>query len=439
MAPSPRPNGTLPADAPVAPHETHNLLVLALNQVMFRIGWMFKTETVIIPAFLDTICGAGWMRGFLPVLSRLGQSIPQLFLVAPLRRIRKMKWAFAGVILGMCIPFGTLAIVNYFLAGDYPWWLAWFYLALYFLFFVFGGLNNLSFGMLQGKLIRPTRRGRLLWISSFFGTIPAILITLWLMPGWLRSDPPAFHLIFAMVAVCMFFSALLVLLAKESPDNMQSDKRKTNSTIREVLAVFRADANLRRLIFIMMLSNSGMLLFPHYQAFGRESLGLGGGHLAIWIAVQSASVGCLSIIIGYLADRHGYRITLQLLIITGTLAPLLAIGITSLPGVWGGKLFFLVYASMGVAPLGIRATTNYTLEICEPDQQARYLSTVILVGAIPFLFSPLVGLLIDLIGFSPVFLFSVVLILCAAVLSFRLDEPRHRLEFEEVEPASIDG
>jgi Na+/melibiose symporter-like transporter len=420
---------------------------LALNQVLFRIGWMFKTETVIVPAFLDAVSGAGWMRGFLPVLNRLGQSIPQLFLVSHLKSVPKKKWAFAVVIVGMSLPFGVLAIVNYFVAGNYSWWLGWLFLFLYFLFFVFGGLNNLSFGTLQGKLIRPTRRGRLLWISSFFGTIPAIIATLWLMPGWLKTDPghpPAFDRIFAMVAVCMFVSALLVLLVKERPDTIRSEKRETDGTIREIIGVLRANANLRRLILVIILANSGMLLFPHYQAFGHEILGLAdghlaGGHLAIWVVVQSASVGCLSILVGRLADRRGYRITLQLLIIAGTIAPLLAVGIAALPSLWGGRLFFLVYVAMGVAPLGIRATTNYTLEICEPDQHARYLSTVILVGAFPFLFSPLVGLLIDLFGFSPVFFLSSILILCAAALSLGLEEPRHHLKSDELEPVSLDS
>lgn len=423
----------------IASHETHNLVILAINQMVFRIGWMFKTETVIVPAFLDAISGAGWMRGFLPVLNRFGQSIPQLFWASRLREIRKKKWAFAGVLLGMSIPFGILAVVSYTISGKYPWWLMWLYLGLYFLFFVFAGLNNLSFGTLQGKLIRPTRRGALLWVSSFFGTMPAIAITLWLMPDWLRGDPPAFDAIFAMVALCMFVSALIVLLAKEPSDGIYLERQKMGGAIREVVEVFRADANLRRLILVVMLANSGTLLFPHYQALGRESLGLGGGHLAIWVVVQSASVGCLSILVGGLADRRGYRITLQFLTVAGAIAPILAIGIVSLPDLSGGRLFFLVYASMGVGPLGIRAMTNYTLEICETEQHARYLSTVILVGTLPFLFSPVVGLLIDLIGFIPVFLFVTILILWGAILSLGLDEPRHRLESEEIDPASIDG
>lgn len=423
----------------IAPHETHNLAVLALNQIIFRVGWMFKTETVIIPAFLDLISGAGWMRGFLPVLSRLGQSIPQLFWASKLRKVRKKKWAFSGVIIGMSIPFAVLAIVSCAVKGNYPSWFAWLYLGLYFSFFVFGGLNQLSFGTLQGKLIRPTRRGALLWLSSFFGMIPAIGFTLWLMPVWLRSDPPAFDRIFAMVAVCLFFSALTVLLAKESVDATPAKLKETDGTIREVIRVLRADANLRRLVVVAMLANSSMLLVPHYQALGRESLGLGGASLAVWVVVQSISVGCLSVLVGSLADRRGYRITLQLLIVASAIPPIIAIAIVSLPSAVGRDLFLLVYVTMGVLPLGIRAMTNYTLEICEPDQHTRYLSTVILVGAVPFLFSPLVGLLIDWIGFSPVFLFTTLLTLSGAVLSLGLDEPRHRLESDEIESVSIDG
>ena len=43
--------------------ESRNLLALAAFQVLLRIGWIFKTETVIMPDFLDAIAGAGWIRG----------------------------------------------------------------------------------------------------------------------------------------------------------------------------------------------------------------------------------------------------------------------------------------------------------------------------------------------------------------------------------------
>ena len=56
--------------------EPRNLVVLVVYQVLLRVGWIFKTETVIMPSFLDMVGGAGWLRGCLPILSRFGQSAP---------------------------------------------------------------------------------------------------------------------------------------------------------------------------------------------------------------------------------------------------------------------------------------------------------------------------------------------------------------------------
>ena len=35
------------------PHEKRNLIVFGLNQILMRLGWMFKSESVVIPAFIE--------------------------------------------------------------------------------------------------------------------------------------------------------------------------------------------------------------------------------------------------------------------------------------------------------------------------------------------------------------------------------------------------
>ena len=67
------------------PHEKRNLVVFALNQILMRLGWMFKAESVVIPAFIDIYTSSGTIRGLLPLILRIGQSLPQ-FLVA--QRVR---------------------------------------------------------------------------------------------------------------------------------------------------------------------------------------------------------------------------------------------------------------------------------------------------------------------------------------------------------------
>ena len=52
-----------------------------------RLGWMFKSESVVIPAFIDVYTSSGTIRGLLPLILRIGQSLPQ-FLVA--QRVAQM-------------------------------------------------------------------------------------------------------------------------------------------------------------------------------------------------------------------------------------------------------------------------------------------------------------------------------------------------------------
>src|SRR4051794_12291200 len=76
------------------PHERWNFLTLIVYQVLMRTGWIFKTESSIMPAVLDSFAAYGtpasalsWLRGPLPLLNRFGQSVPPLMMA---RRIKVM-------------------------------------------------------------------------------------------------------------------------------------------------------------------------------------------------------------------------------------------------------------------------------------------------------------------------------------------------------------
>ena len=74
-----------PADSAVVdeprPHEQRNFLLMVIYQVVMRTGWIFKTESVIMPAVLDVLSGnSDVLRGWLPFLNRFGQSVPPLLM-----------------------------------------------------------------------------------------------------------------------------------------------------------------------------------------------------------------------------------------------------------------------------------------------------------------------------------------------------------------------
>jgi uncharacterized membrane protein len=423
-----------PSHPQIETRQPRNLFLLAAHQIVLRVGWIFKTESVIMPAFLDQLAGAGWIRGCLPVLSRLGQGIPPLFAANYLRARRLKKRALAALAALMGIPFLVLSLAWVLSGGVGGAWMPGLFLTLYFAFFVLYGLYLVSFGTVQGKLIRPARRGYLIVLSTFWGAIPATLVAFWLMPGWLESSPRRWDYMFGFAGICFLLSGGIALMSSEPSDDGTPPRPHRSGALSDTIRVLRDDANLRRLVCVAVLFATGLIVFPHYQAFareelvqaevGREELGLSGVQLVVWVVAQNAAVALFSLVVGPLADRRGYRLVLRLLIFGSAAAPAFAVSLIRLPNHLGEDLFWLVFVALGIMPLVHRTLLNYALEICTPDAHARYQSVVTLGVVLPFLLSPAVGWLIDAIGFQPVFTATIVLILLSGLMTFRLDEPR---------------
>ncbi len=408
----------------VGRNEPYNLAVLALNAVVFRVGWIFKTESVIMPAFLDSVAGAGWLRGMLPVLNRVGQSVPPFLLARRISLAPYKKRIFVLALFGEALPFLGLALTVSLVGGRTTPWLAMAFLAFYGIYFGFIGLAQISQGTLQGKLIRPERRGRLLALSTAGGAFVSVPFALWLLPGWL-ADPMGWVLVFGMTGGCFALSALVALGLREPADRHSHTVGGVGEAFRSAARILREDRNFRRLVGIAALFGASLLLFPHYQALARERLGMGGASLVVWVVVQNLAIGVASLVVGPFADRRGNRLALGLVLLGAALVPVLAIFLARLDPAAGRQNFWLLFVAIGFLPMALRLLTNYTLEIARPVDHPRYLSTLQICSSAPFLLSPLVGLLIDVTSFELVFLSTAVVTALGAALTFTLTEPRH--------------
>ena len=416
----------------VSARETGNLLTLAVHQILLRVGWTFKAEGILVPAFLDTVIDDGRLRGCLPLVSRLGQSIVPVFSVRALQTMRRKKWALALFAAMIGLPYLALAGIWWRFGGQKAWWIASLFLAMHFAFFIFYGLYQVSFGTVQGKLIRPTRRGRLLWGATFVGLFPTIVFCRWLMPGWLSPAVPGYSYLFLFVGGSFLLSATATcLLAEPAGNNCPAAAADPRNSLHEAWQVFRRDVNLRRLAVVIFLFGLLSVTIPHYQSFARKRLGLSEDdhvrNLVLMVITQTTAVSLYSLLVGPIADRWGNRLTLRALLFGLALAPMYVVALTSGPGERGGHLFWMVFILLALAPLVPTILINYSLEMCEAEDHPRYVSLVNLAMMPPFLLSPLVGGLVQVVGFRQVAVASAVLMLLGTGLTFRLDEPRHRL------------
>ena len=419
------PEHTESAEALTSKSVSDNFLLLTAYQIVVRTGWIFKTESIVMPAVLDLTGAGAWMRAILPTLNRFGQTIPPILFSDFLTRQRLKKYSLAASTLVMGLCFLVLACNWEFgTEQNVPLWFGGLFLAAYAVFFVATGLNQLSFGTLQGKLIPYNRRGSLLLCSNLIGVAVAITAVLVFLPGWLSASTARFDWIFGFTAACFLVSTVFVLVLRESKGPIASPGQHATFGSREFWRHFHEDAHLRRIVLVGACLGSSLMLFPHYQALARERLGLGLDQIVLWLVVQNIGTAVFSIPAGWLADRTGNRLVLRLCMGLLLVGPLLAWWLSRHPGAVT-TAFAAVFFFIGLTPVCIRVLSNYTLELTSSEFHPIYLSLLGLFSGVPVMvLSPILGVMVDWVGFDPVFGLVVITTSGGWLLTFRIIEPR---------------
>ena len=370
-------------------HEKRNFAVFAVNQILMRIGWVFKTESIVVPGFLDTHSTSDVLRGFLPVSFRLVQSLAQFFLAQHVVQIRYKQPLFTISAFGIMVPWLLIALI----LGGARWSssiIVGLFLALYTVHWFTFGCHLLATGTLQGKLIRAERRGLLLAYANSVGGILAIGAAALLMHQWLGGENPRYSALFGATGMCFGLAAIASLYFREPP-SLPQQPQPLLKFLGAGLLLLRSDRDFRKFAVVILLFFSSWPLFPHYTIFGKRVLGVESSHFVAWIIVTNLVAALGFWIIGSIADRRGNRFVLRILLFLSACTPLAAVGISRIS--FGAKLYWIIYSLLGLIPVLVRIIENYTLEISTEKKHPQYLSVVSLLEVCSLLVSPLVGLL----------------------------------------------
>jgi len=408
------------------PHEAWNFNTMSGYQVLLRTGWIFKTESLVMPAVLDMIGGSAWLRGFLPMLNRFGQSVPPMMAAGHVGNSRKKKRWLVGTTGLMGIIFLALAVLWQWTGTLSATWMSLAVLVLYAIFFACTGVNQLVVSSLQGKLIPVLRRGELMTVSSLAGSALAIFCAWVLLRRWMTGDTADFTSIFAFTGVLFLAATFASMLFREECDGFTPTKFSMRGLAVDTVAVLRNDREFRLVALTACLFGMMMTLFPHYQAIARTRLNLDLGSLVPWIIAQNLGVALFSVPIGWVTDRFGNRLALRFLMFGLCLIPLLALGISSVENA-SEHWFLIVFGLLGLTPVAMRTFNNFTLEMTERKHQPRYLGILSLLMAGPAIVASVaVGLLIDYWGYEFTFILVTACQIGGFLMTFWLVEPRHK-------------
>jgi MFS family permease len=411
-----------PAEDPAA---SRNFSLLALYQVLMRTGWIFKTESIIMPAVLDTLSGQAWLRGALPLLNRFGQSLPPLLVAGFVRRQPQKKWICCASVALMSAMFVGLAAIWLTPGMELHWTAPLLFLLFYGLFFVFLGINQLAQLTLQGKLLLATRRGRLLSVSNGIGAVTSVGCAMLLLPLWLQEKAGDFDHLFFFTAALFASGGVVLLLLAEPSDKPSNEREHGASALGLAWRTLERNIAFRRAALVGLLYGTSTILFPHYQRMAQlEHFDL--RRMIWWVAIQNIGTGLFSVPLGVLHERFGTRLVLRIGMLGICLIPPLALYL-SRPGTWE-PLYNLVFLLVGLSPVMLRALSDYTLEVSPQEDHPQYLGTMNLAISAPILLSVPAGWLMDRFGFQPVFVAVTVLLVIGWLCTFALSEPRKRVD-----------
>ena len=229
---------------------------------------------------------------------------------------------------------------------------------------------------------------------------------------------------FGLAAVFIAISWVFLSLTREPPQPIPPASETAFSMqryLRGLPDILRADANFRRyMLSQMIISLSGMATgFLTVYAVGQWQLSQ--GEAGRFTSVMLIGQALCNLLFGWLADYHGHKRVLEIAVLMGILAALLAL-LAPTP-LW----FYGVFALLGGNTAGmILSGIMIVFEFAPPEQRPTYIGlNNTLVGIVAGLAPMLGGWLVGSLGYGALFGASFAIgAVGLAILTWAVKEPR---------------
>ena len=415
-------------------HEKRNFACLVASQAAFGLGWLFKTESLVVSSAASALGASGTELGLFPAASRLGRFLPQMLFARMLAtRKRRLPVLIVARLIFACfwVMIGLLVWTRG-LPGARG--ILWTFFAVYTVSMFSRSGAIAANASLRGKLIRSDLRGRLVGVRQFLDglvrTFVSLLIVTPLLAG--AKDPRLYGIAFLVSGVIMGASVVPAFFIREHEGEPQKG-RSLASYARKSLKLLRED-DFRKAVYVRLIIGMALAMHPFYMRYGKESCGADWERMLGWmLAAQALSRAVGGAVMGALADRFGNRLVIRMVSLLVVLRPLYALfaGKAAVAHPW---VYVSVYALLGLILPGMPVTGNYILELSTPERQPDYIGALNTCLMLNVLAAPVAGIAADIFGYEALLVALAVAALPGVWVSLRLREPRERLRVKIESP-----
>lgn len=388
-------------------------------------GMALTQPTTVISSFVADLTGSAiWVGGLATVLTVAGV-IPQPFVARWIEpKQKKMPYLMLAIYLRV-ISWAILAWLIILIGDTNPDLLAWALVVLLTVFYAGGGLGNIPYTDIIGKIIPADRRG------SFFGSRQVLAGPLAVGAALLArrilanvTYPNNYALLFGLAAAGLAIASIGFWIIREP---VQNSKETRIPSWREYFShVVSASKRLKALVVVQLLTGFSLMALPFYVVYAQKDLGAPTASTGWYLLAQVLGGIAGTLVWARLVDRTGTRTMITWCAIVSTLTPILAIVL----GAISWEALLIVFFLAGAAFNGRQVGFNSALLELAPDAERPTFAGVNAFLVLPIAFLPLLaGVLLGWWSYQMLFLMVAFFVGIGALMTRRLPvHPRSEIQ-----------
>ncbi|GAB4537041.1 MAG: MFS transporter [Anaerolineae bacterium] len=398
-----------------------NFSVNLIEGASFFFGSSFISSSTIVPLFISKLTPSPLPIGLASVIAQAGWFLPQLFTANVVERLPRKKPVVVN--LGFFLerlPVWMLVGAAW-LAGRSPSLALGLFLLSYAWHNLGAGLVATAWQDLIARCFPVDRRGRFLGTTLFVGTgtgmMGAALSTRILGHA---TFPLNFAYIFAIAALGITVSWFFIALTREPVQPITTPRQSSRQFWAGLLHILRQDHNFRRFLVARLTLALGYMGAGFITVAAVQRWGVPDSLVGIYTGALLLGQTIGNLFFGFLADRYGHKLSLEL----SALAAFLAFSIAWLAPT--AEWYYAVFVLLGIT-LGAIIVSGIlvAMEFCEPQRRPTYAGMANTGVGVISVAAPLLGAWLASVSYDWLFALSAgVNLLALALMRWWVREPR---------------
>jgi len=325
-----------------------NLTVNLLDGAFFGFALGFASFVTIIPLFVSKMTDSAILIGLVPAIHAVGWQLPQVLMANRVSRQARFKPMVVSMTIQERLPFLGLAIVAWFL----PQMSNQTALILTFSLLIWqglgGGFTAAAWQSMIGKIIPGDRRGTFYGAQSAAANLLASLSAI--LAGIILAriiDPNDFALCFFLAFLCMGISWVFLAQTREPATPQLAQERDRSEFWGRIRELLHQDHNFRWFLVVRIISQLAVMGFAFYAVYVVNEKGATEIDVGLMTGVFLATQIIANPLMGWLGDRFGHRLLMELGCVAAVLSSVTAVFAPS--AAW----FYLVFILAGIANVAV--------------------------------------------------------------------------------------